>query len=212
MDYYIDANLAYYHIAKCGGTSMQRWLMDCYSLGKMGVERERVRDDFRLESLRTKKSVLGDRFDDIKIIATIRNPYEHMVSFYFFLRDYIGKITAEGFDVKVPVCPELEIASQVDFAGWVQWCVDNFPSYFDFLNIDGAIPPNVKIVPLESVKESLGLYVNDQLKMGLDVNLIRTLNETGTGATYREHFTRPLFDLVNKYQGWVFQEGYYDKE
>lgn len=205
--HYIDANVAFFHIAKTGGTSFNQFLRDSYSLDKLGVSRQRVDKEFRLEKLKTKKDLLGAAFDSIVIFTTIRNPYAQVVSFYFFLRDNIQKLGSAP-----PICPELIVASQVDFAQFVQWYCDNFPSYFEFIEIDGKIPSNVKILRIEEIVSELKPIVNDAMGLELDVDSFPHINVTGMGETYRDHFDRSLYDLVNAKQSWVFQEGFYTQE
>ena len=94
MPYYKDINTLFIHIPKTGGTSLEDYLksknkqtlfsgytnniMPPKELKKISLQHQLYKDIFKF------RDILGVNFNNIKIIAIVRNPYDRLVSDLFF--------------------------------------------------------------------------------------------------------------------------------
>lgn len=146
MIYLPKHNLAFFHMMKCGGTSIVEWLKevdpDCKVICGQNYH----------EPLANKATVLGKEFQKTRIFTLIRNPYAIMVSFYTFLKGFPREHSGDTV-----------VAHDNDFNGFVQWYLqiakqgrlDGPYHPRDYLRIDNKIPPNLHILHLEQCTKEI---------------------------------------------------------
>ncbi len=202
MDCYFEPKIAFLHIPKTAGTSIKSFFMRCYQEGLLGGSGELVGSGQRHDVLGYyAANIKKFRFNDLTIYATIRNPFAVVASLYFFARQYWSE--TGGVDVGHP---ELKIVTEVDFTEFVSWYCENWPSLFDFIEIGGKMPDNVKFIRCESVDEDVGAIVRG-LKITPSFPLPHE-RKTGFGDRYREFFDRETRKLIEEKEKWILGHGY----
>jgi len=101
------------HIPKCAGSSIKEMLQD---LNEASDIHSKLKDDIK---------ILKNKEIDIKryfIFTVLRNPWDRMVSYYFFYRDIVKR------NEKIA-----NKAKKFDFKDWVSYIYDN-PKIFNFIH------------------------------------------------------------------------------
>ena len=202
MDCYFGPKIAFLHIPKTAGTSIKSYFMRCYQEGLLGESGETVGSGRRHDVLGYYAAKLkGIEFSDLMVYASIRNPFAVVASLYFFAKQYWSTEWAADAGHQ-----ELKIVLEVDFAGFVSWYCKNWPSMFDFIEIDGEVPENVRYIKRESIDEDVGAIIK-----GLEITPGFPLpheRETGFGDRYREFFDGKTRKLIEKKEKWILEHGY----
>lgn len=195
MKHFPEYRLAYFHIPKTGGTSMNAFLQHQLG-GSNTVEVYHIH-----EPMFFKKQKLGEEFLRTKVLATIRNPYDHAVSCYFFYRYYYPKLRGLSFDDFVTwyTAPPEDNENL-----WLQ--KDNF---FSWLQIDGKIPNNVVVLKLEELQQS----IRHAFQWPEPLYDVEHRNRTWerNQALY-EYYTNPdTIKKVTRFYNWTFDKKYYKR-
>lgn len=193
MIYYPSARLAYYHIHKTGGTSFKQ------ALGSV------FREPVELDGW--PHHALGYYFDKLKgrgveagqvtVLTTVRDPLDHVVSIYHYWRQR-GK----------PECKHVQAAKRLSFEAFVRFYVSSpIPDcrvYDELLFVDGALPPNVKVLRLEHWKvdlEGLGFPWASSVRLPRE----NTSQHDVASKYYDAETTR----LVRARYAWAYEAGLY---
>ena len=135
-------NFAYIHIEKTGGTSIEHAIMPYLSkddifFGGMTSEIKTIEKRllWKHSSASDIKKYIGSDWDKLYKFATVRDPHEIMVSFYFYIKRNIsnflpGKVTDVYYDINFPD----EIRSE----GSIVYTDDLRDLYFIQSQIDGS--------------------------------------------------------------------------
>jgi hypothetical protein len=117
-----EPKIAYLHVPKTGGTSTRYVLNDFFGHFDLNT-RETVGVHQRLEEI---------EFDylDYQLYTTIRNPYQHVISFYNWINH------------------------NMTFTQFVYWYVENGKSYSEWLFVNGGLP-DITILKTETLDEDL---------------------------------------------------------
>ncbi len=216
MRFYMDMKLGHFHIPKTGGASVVRWLKYCFDAGKLPGERDLVTEETEIGAVRRHSRLeeiheLMDpnKFDSALIFTTIRNPYATVSSLYSFARQIYKNLGGPP-----PNLPQLAIANEVDFPGFVEWYEAGWPSYFEWLAVNGEVPENVRFLKLENLQADLDGLLNGELKLGVDLTRLQNLHETGGGAKWLERFgnQKRFLDITTRKEKWIFDRGFYEVE
>jgi len=100
------------HIPKCAGSSIKEMLQD---LNEVSDIHSKIKDD--IVTLKNKEIDIEKYF----IFTVLRNPWDRMVSYYFFYRDIVKK------NEKIA-----NKAKKFDFKDWIS-CIYENPKSFDFI-------------------------------------------------------------------------------
>lgn len=151
------------------------------------IERETLYSDYRIE------------FEELSILATIRNPFIKAVSAYEFI-----KANQEGLE---GVLPETKI-SEVNDYDFKTWYLNNitFQGQSNKLLIDGVLPDNVVLAKVENleleVKGFLSLH-NVYTKKELPRH-----NTTKIFKPYMEYYDQELINVVLEAEDWLISNHY----
>lgn len=214
MIYFPEKRFAYIHIPKTSGTSFARLLQVSVSKGILGkgmrlgkvhepimkvIEKHEMREHAPREArLFNIGEPIRKILEDAYVVVTLRNPYAAIISLYFYAKQYIkerGKAEIPGLEVVTKLTPQ----------EFIVWYCENFPSYFDFLNIDGELP-KLKVIWLENYKEDIEKVMNKELKLGINMSDLPHLHFTGTGKTYKNYFDESLYKMVEQKQAEFFKK------
>jgi hypothetical protein len=149
MIYLPKYNLAFFHMMKCGGTSIQHWLRE--------YEHEEVKKIAWHEPLKNKADVLGDKFYHTRVFTLIRNPYNMIVSFYTFWRQMPRETSGDTI-----------IAHDNTFTDFLFWYLqimkqdrtDGPYRLKDYLCINDRLPPNLTIIKLDNLQKEMKEFLN----------------------------------------------------
>jgi hypothetical protein len=204
MLYFKKNKLAFFHIAKTGGTSFRDFLMR-----RLGGKTWYIKDTNH-EPLTSKIDVMGQNlFNKIHIVTLIRNPFDVVVSYYDSI--YSPSCSKNG-KLKPLVAKKYPFLLDVygrPFGEFVDWYIENEKSYADYLLVGGKIPNNVYIIKLENLKEDAHRVLNTKLKLNLNVNQIPRLNTSKRKKPIMGYYNKgSLNKIVMKYK-WTFDNEFY---
>ena len=127
-------DLGYLHIPKTAGRTSSTSLKSVYG----GAEYYRKLPG-RHEPLSYCRELVGhENFNKLKLVTTIRNPYDHVVSLYFWIRR--GITSKKIRDAQTERNPAVLIVYDLSFPEYIDWYCENWRSYRDWLFVDGAVP------------------------------------------------------------------------
>lgn len=136
------------------------------------------------------------------IYATVRNPYQRVVSeynwYYQGLRDTFMR------DKFLKIQPNLIEMEKMNFKEFIDWYWEKMLSYKDFLFVNGEFPSMVKLIRLETLQDSLK-NIFWEIK-----NIPHIYNMHN--RHYSEYFTKELYEKVNNKYKWCFDSGLYVRE
>jgi hypothetical protein len=210
-------DVVFVHIPKTGGTSVTRYLLDVlpkpvymYSSPErawdLPPEVLHVRQGLHQSMAQTAEILTthGLRIEEIPLIlAVIRSPYEIAVSWYSYVQ------TEDPVDEG----PIGRIARNTDFEKFVttlheRFGTHSFVKFERFLQIDGQLPANLRIVRYENLADG----VRDALtSIGIQAEApFPWLNPSDHGPL-SEYYTPAAEEAVYESYQWVFDQGFYPR-
>ena len=192
--------VAFLHINKAAGTSIQDFLIDL-------AGRENVRYIGPAHgTLLSKMRYMGQRINEYTILTSIRNPYARLISIYLFRR----KRYKDG-EKDSPIAKQ---AYDLSFKEWFKQVIMNSTRWTDLsmtesMMLQGSVPDNVYPVCVESLNKDMTKFCKDVLKLNLGDIKMPHSNKT---AIPRDHHTR-YYDkehggLVYVWDKWVIDNYY----
>ena len=200
MYYWPKHKLGFFHIPKTGGSSFGGFMFKALrKRGDDGVEIARVRWH---EPIAEKRAVLGpEAFDEARLITTIRSPYATVVSTYFWYR-----LSWDEQHPNLDEYPEAETIAGMEFREFVDWYIENAPTFGEYLLLDGELPANLWIARLESVDSDADRILNAELGLGIEIKLrVRRKSEHGP---YMSYLTPDDILRINAKHRWDFEHLY----
>jgi hypothetical protein len=180
---YEDYDLAFYHINKTGGTSVNKFLMSL-----LGVPKN-INKTYLHEPLKFKIERLGKKFEELTVFTTIRNPYARFVSLYTFRNGlYRNK---SGQKEKRDLSFRDWLAEEPEFA--ITECLS-------------PVPDNLTIIKLENIELELKKFLTKVLGREISGE-IPHIKQT-KHAPYTEYYDDDLKRLVYNREKWVFDNYY----
>ena len=152
------------------------------------------------ENLLTAQEMMGGfkkKLEDFKaIIVAIRNPYDLMVSNYFFMRKtYHQNDFRENF----------KIAMENDFEGYALKV--GFAPIENWMTMDGCRPENLKIIRFEHLQEDF-----DALSRAFGFASIPFLHlNASTHDHYLKYLTPTAEEAIYQKFKYLFDEGFYER-
>ncbi len=196
-----DVNILQIHIPKTGGSSMEKYFSSKYkivlnnkSLYDMCHENRQKQHNIILKSsmqhmtyrlILKYKKVFNIDFSNIKIITSVRNPYERIISDLFFLQ----KITINNSEKEVFDIIKLYLLStNVDN--------HNLPQYYFITDDKNELIPNIYILHTETL-------TNDMHNLGyIDFNLHDNINSSN--VNYYKYLNIDSINLINDFYHYDF--------
>jgi hypothetical protein len=191
-------NLAYLHINKTAGTSIRGFLTDLAgpeNVKQMGPTHGPLAPNIRF---------MGKRFDDYKILVSIRNPFARVISIYLFRRTRY-----EQGDVS----PTTQAAHDLELKDWFMNVVRNSNRLTDLsitesMLVGGDLPSNVYTVAVETLDSDMYKFCEDVLKIKTD-KTVPHLNKTNfVRDHYKNYLDEELFQAIYEWDQWVVDEYY----
>jgi hypothetical protein len=194
MHYSPSSGIAYYHIHKTGGTSFREFL------GGVLPDLEGV-DPWAHYPLAHYFPLLRQRGvdpDGLKILSTVRDPFEHVVSVYHYWRAR-GDLRNEW----------VLAALNSTFGEFVRFYVTSpvVRVFDEDLFVNGALPPNVRLLRLENLAAEADRVLNGEWGLGVPV-AIPHLNRCHHGPA-AAHYDEATARFVRDRYAWVFRQGLY---
>jgi len=205
-----DINLLFIHIPKAGGTSIEKYLSEKYSIKlDKSAAYGFLSDDFKTQHDITKihslqhytynelydmREILNVDFtNDLRIFTVVRNPYHRLLSDLFFL----GLLKPNTDKTEVPRIIRRYIVRNKDNHA--------IPQFRYIVDKDGYLLPNIKILKTETLN-------SDMVKMGFnDFNIHECKNKDGISDRYDEFLTPDVIKLVHFFYEEDFKYFDYDK-
>jgi len=202
MQYFKKYNLAFFHIAKTGGTSFRDFLVRNLGKAKWYIK------DTNHEPLTSKMSVMGKKlFDSINIVTIVRDPFTAVVSYYDSIYSHNCSLDGKLKPHVAEKYPALVDVYGLPFEEFIDWYVENEKSYADYLLVDNKIPGNVHIIKLESLKQDSNRVLNDILGLNLNVNKIGRLNSANRDKSAMDYYSNSSLNKIrNKYKWCIGYE------
>jgi hypothetical protein len=193
--------LAFFHMMKCGGTSIVEWLRE------IDLNHQTITKEAYHEPLSNKVAALGNEFSDTHVFTLLRNPYAIPVSFYTFWRQFPREHSGDTI-----------IAHDQDFTSFLQWYLQiarqkrldgpYHPKHY--LMVDGRLPSNLNILRLENCAEEIPRFLASH-----DITLRyqryfsnMSKRDHPISSYYNEYLARQVYNAFN----WSFQIGGYEFE
>ncbi|HEY5046452.1 MAG TPA: hypothetical protein VII49_00340 [Rhizomicrobium sp.] len=166
-------------------------------------------DGTRHESLQEAAEALaplGRNLRDFEaIVAVIRNPYDLEVSrFHFFRRGHHGvKGLAHEYAEELALAGDFgAFARKAPYHGRLPGRIE------DWYEIDGAMPPNLRLVRFETLEEDLYRIVGGLYPIG---SKLPKLNATKHGP-YAGYLTTEIEEAIYRKYRWLFDRQFYRRE
>lgn len=171
------------HISKTGGTSLEHVLFQSegIDIADMLVDGNNIDYPEKHFSAVDYREANPDIFNEYYKFAIVRNPWDRLVSNYFWHK----KINLK------PVC-DLSFEDYIDFVD------ENISQYHQYGKVcDGKTIIVDKIYPYERIRR---VYVDICNQLGLDVNTIPVINKTE-----HAHYTQYYSPIIKKRVGHMFR-------
>jgi hypothetical protein len=185
-------NITFLHFPKTAGRTTREILMKKFGPAKIFPSESNVH--LPLE-------IIIDRYNvdvtNFKIYTTIRNPYQMLVSLYFWIKNKHKK----RFD---NINPSILPVYKMNFSEYINWYVDNRFSYKEFYQINNSIPKNLNLINQDNL-------IYDIEKFFGNVGKYKSYY-VRDNKHYSNYFTRELYDKINKKFEWCFSLGLYREE
>lgn len=161
MLYSEEANLAFVHVPKTGGTSFRRFLEK--SIPDMQDLRELPRPHHTLQEFFHLSAQRGRDPNGVRVITLARDPYAMVASHYTYWRS--NMLSRE--DAKLP---HVIAARESSFPDFVQhWVKQDL--YKVALCVDDVLPDNVEFIQLKSLHEDSAFVLNELFDLGLQIDI-----------------------------------------
>lgn len=205
-----ELNLLFIHIPKAGGSSVEQYLSNKYSIkldasalyGFFSEGFKKQHDITKIYSLQhytynelyDMREILNiDLSNNIQIFTVVRNPYYRLLSDLFFL----GLLKHDTDKNEIPRIIRRYIVSNKDNHA--------IPQFRYIVDKGGYLLPNIKILKTESLNY-------DMVKMGFDdFNTHECKNRIGISDRYDEFLTPDVIKLVHFFYEEDFKYFDYDK-
>lgn len=135
--------------------------------------------------------------DELDIYTIIRNPYQHVISLYTYVRSGDQEATKRRARNNPKV---LEICN-LDFPEYIDWYCENWRAYKDWLFVGGKVPKNVTIWKTETIEQDLKKLFGSEIKIPHIYNM--------HNKHHSKYFNRALYDKINMKYKWCFKQGFY---
>ncbi len=212
----LGRRVLFVHVPKTGGMAVTRYLLAAlprplwythpdrdHTLDESVIQLNGIRHETLAESFAIAATQGIDAACLPLLIGVLRNPYALEVSRFAYLQK--GHAWDAG--------PNQDLALAGDFTAFATQSTDHggserpIESYFE---IDGRIPPTMRILRQESLHDDLPRALCDA---GIEVPATATLaeeNESRHGP-WRDYYTRAAAEAVNARYRWVFDRGFYER-
>ena len=205
-----ELNLLFIHIPKAGGSSVEIYISNKYSIkldtstlyGFFSDDFKKQNDITKIHSLQhytynelyDMREILNIDFtDDLKLFTIVRNPYYRLLSDLFFL----GLVKHDTDKTEVPRIIRRYIVSNKDNHA--------IPQFRYIVDKDGYLLPNIKILKTETLNSNM-------VKLGFrDFNTHECKNRSGVSDIYDDFLTPDVIKLVNFFYEEDFKYFDYDK-
>lgn len=206
MPYFKPINTLYIHVPKTGGMSIEEyfynktgidknensiygWYFD--KMNRVRVPQERSLQHFTYEEiLKDKKWFDFQENTQMKIIASVRNPYDRIVSDLFWAKRITPSSTKEEVAEAIVFYLHKDLAHPYDN--------HKLPQFKFFTDEFGNVLPNVKIVRTEHLRE-------DMHKLGYtDFDVHTNKNRTGAEIDYRALLNEEAVNTIRNYYAQDF--------
>lgn len=175
MPIFNQSQTLFIHIPKTGGTSIEKQLYeledpaDRYSIQSYfstDINSQKLRN-YSLQHYTFKDFILIMGEDKIKtyhkIVCVVRNPFDRMVSEYYYYSNVIKKVSLDEFTVD-ELKVKFEKFCKMCFAGHVYNDNHHAPQYKFIVNQGGKIDPRIQILKFESLGTDFESIFNCPLK------------------------------------------------
>lgn len=212
----LGERLLFVHVPKTGGMAVTTYLLAALprpiwymhpdhdpTLDGGVIQLAGIRHETLAESFAVATSAGLDPWRLPLVVAVLRNPYALEVSRFAYLQN--------GFALDAGHNQDLALTG--DFAAFATHSTDHggaerpIEAYFE---IDGRIPPNMRILRQESLHADLPRALREA---GIDVPASARLvaeNESRHGP-WLDYYTRAAAAAVNARYRWVFDHGFYER-
>lgn len=212
----IGERFVFLHVPKAAGKSLSRYMIEAWpgsvqgyvSQGQMLELKEAARPGVALEAtyghedMAETQALLGQRGRRLEemeaVFACVRNPYDIVVSTYFFMRRTFKNNSHRRF---------FKLANELDFEGF---CTQFEPRRIEaWLTIDGKAPPNLRLIRFESLEADLAAVAAEY---GFNSAVLPHWNRTDHGH-YSNYVESAACECViyEKYR-YLFDSGLYRRE
>lgn len=139
------------------------------------------------------------------IFVAVRNPYDLMVSNYFFMRRTYASLSQQGGNAG-PEHVKFRFAAEADFA---RFC-ERIPmsDISGWLTLDGRVPDNLEIIRFEALAEE---FARIGKKYGMKDVALPRLNASRHGA-YQTYLTPDIERAIYRKLPYLFDQGFYPRE
>lgn len=140
-------------------------------------------------TLKEAKCLLGNGVAELPILAVIRNPYDRLVSMFFFAKKHdLGKI----YDISLDTFDNFadgfyRLSKDPDFFHAKSQC--------EYINEGG----NITVCSFENLKDDIAKFISDN-NLSFDMSDFQKLNSTDHN-NYRSYYTDKSKDIVNSIWG-----------
>lgn len=208
MYYFEDNDLMFFHIPKTGGTSFAAFLKKELFKYNGHKKHKVINLENYHEPLANKIKAVGEEaFYNSTVIAIVRNPYDVVVSLYFW---YKRKYKEKHSDLKT--YPHVKKIAKMSFDDYIDWYVENYSNFKEYLLVDDKLPDNVRLLRLEHLEEDAKKLLIDEL--GIDIKVKIPVFE-GTTSKHKEalyYFNDSTLEKINNKFDWMFSTIYKDKK
>ena len=198
------------HIPKTGGTSVVDCLARYMKIRPEDTNLTGVGKHGMLSWIWPRLDDIGVGTDSVrKVITLFRNPYDRLVSLYYFSR----RVHAENLYGGAGV-PSVRVAATVGFVEWLAWLLENdfrgVHQYENYITLNGELPERLEVFFYEDIPKCFnkimglfGVSVGDNYAFPHSVKTPhppwRGLYDAGSEAAAYE---------LSK---WTFDSGYYER-
>uniref|UniRef100_A0A6M3IKH5 Uncharacterized protein n=1 Tax=viral metagenome TaxID=1070528 RepID=A0A6M3IKH5_9ZZZZ len=178
-----NQGFAFYHMNKCGGTSIVKMLKDLpgnHSFIQIGEKHVPLSDKYF-------------NFYGITAYCNIRNPMARLVSMYEYNRQKAQRTRFKDIDFDTFVVKY-----------WLKRRENEYKAMHEFLLIDGKLPEAIVLLKLEECDVLWPEVINHHFN--IDIKNVPRENFT-IHDSYKNYFRNSkLMDLIRKKEWWAFKE------
>ena len=217
-----NSEVLFIHIPKCGGISVKKYMREHMDgmVGHWGHEKD---DAYPCPighiPLRDIPKYTGRELDSWKVIlATVRDPYAQQLSSWRFWNDRRARGQNHELDQYSSRHYDMEgflRDGRCDFIAWYEvthgravgrpWPADplNIDIYEWFLSVDGKLPGNVHVLPMENMAESVPKL------LGIGAELPHENAGLKTTRKVQEYYNLVATSLLEFRFSWTWEQGWY---